>query len=96
MRLANGDSIQAHWRGNWTRFVNHSSTPNVRFEEWSSLPQLGEDGRLIGFGSRVVMITNIAVAPGTELLADYNKFHVNEWPKQGTHSQPRRATTTSQ
>eukprot|EP01043_Picozoa_sp_COSAG02_P021721 COSAG02_NODE_1111_length_14509_cov_3.543303_11_plen_647_part_00 len=34
LHLRNGGSIQPHKAGNWTRFINHSFAPNVRYEEW--------------------------------------------------------------
>ena len=35
LHLQNGGSIRPHNVGNWTRFINHSYAPNVRYEEWS-------------------------------------------------------------
>jgi hypothetical protein len=75
MRLREGHSIQPHLRGNWTRFINHSTSPNVRYEEWL-LPTGDTDEP---FKPRVAIITTRAIKPGEELFADYNAFHSDEW-----------------
>ena len=80
MQLSTGDRIEPHLQGNWTRFINHSFAPNVRYEEWT-LPRLAaDDGTLTGFEQRVAVITNCAIRPNTELFADYTRFHMTEWP----------------
>eukprot|EP01047_Picozoa_sp_COSAG01_P007429 COSAG01_NODE_282_length_19505_cov_101.588117_11_plen_165_part_00 len=77
LRLREGHSIQPHRRGNWTRFVNHSTKPNVRYEEWLLPTGDGETP----FRPRVAVITTRAITPGEELLADYTAFHSDEWPR---------------
>lgn len=80
MQLSTGDRIEPHLQGNWTRFINHSFAPNVRYEEWT-LPRLAaDDGTLTGYEQRVAVITNCAIRPNTELFADYTRFHMTEWP----------------
>jgi hypothetical protein len=76
LQLREGHSIQPHRRGNWTRFVNHSTKPNVRYEEWLLPTGDGETP----FRPRVAVITTRAITPGEELFADYTAFHSDEWP----------------
>lgn len=86
MRLREGHSIQPHLRGNWTRFVNHSTSPNVRYEEW--LLPTGDAGA--PFKPRVAIISTRAITPGEELFADYNAFHSDEWtPPDDKHNNTR-------
>ncbi|KAJ3551284.1 hypothetical protein NM688_g4793 [Phlebia brevispora] len=59
-------SVDAHSFGNWTRFVNHSCSPNVQVYSvmWDSTPQMNRP--------YLAFVTNQVIPAETELTIDYD------------------------